>query len=253
MNEELLAEAIGNSHQYVKIATKFGFKIINGKIVGRDSSPTSIRRAVEGSLRRLRRERIDLLYQHRIDPGVPIEDVVGTMKDLIIEGKVDKLGLSAIDALDLERAQTVHTISAVQNEYSLIERQIEAEVLPCIERHGTTLVPFSPLGQGILCGNALSASNRSSQDYRKSDAKFSTNRLRKINAQLQPLWRISKQYNVPPAVISLAWLLGKSPKIFIIPGAKSLSQISINVQATKIHLTIEEVGCLDSIFKYEAK
>lgn len=253
VNEELLAEALGPRRPEVQIATKFGYKLENGRIVGLDSRPSSIRRAVEGSLRRLRRERIDLLYQHRVDPNVLIEDVVGTMADLVTEGKVAALGLSAIDGATLERAQTVHAIVAVQNEYSLIQRQAEVSLLPALDGQATTLVAFSPLGRGIICGNLVGLSDRDPADYRISDARFAPDRSSTIVTQLQPLWKIAQQREVPPAVVALAWLLAKSPKVSVIPGARSPIQIGISMQAAVFRLSAEEYEHLDSINAVEPK
>lgn len=246
-NEELLAEALGSRRSEVRIATKFGYKLENRRIAGLDSKPSSIRRAVEGSLRRLRRERIDLLYQHRVDPNVPIEDVVGTMADLVTEGKAAALGLSAINGATLERAQTVHAITAVQNEYSLIQRLTETELLPALDGQAIALVAFSPLGRGILCGRVAVASDRDPADYRISDARFAADRLSTINTRLQPLWDIAQQREVPPAVIALAWLLAKSPKVSVIPGAKSPTQIATSMQAAAFRLSAEECERLDAV------
>lgn len=246
-NEELLAEALGSRRSDVRIATKFGYRLEGSKIAGLDSRPSSIRHAVEGSLRRLRRERIDLLYQHRDDPDVPIEDVVGTMADLVIEGKVAELGLSAIDSAKLERAQTVHEIAAVQNEYSLIQRQAEVALLSALDGQATALVAFSPLGRGIICGNLVASFDRDPADYRISDARFAPDRSSAIVTQLQPLWKIAQQREVPPAVVALAWLLAKSPMVSVIPGARSPNQIEISMQAAVLRLSAEEYEHLDSI------
>ena len=154
INEELLADALGPRSREVRIATKFGYRLEGGRIAGLDSSPHAIRRAVEGSLRRLRRERIDLLYQHRPDPHIPVEDVVGTMSKLVKEGKVADLGLCATDHATLERARAIHPIAAVQNSYSLIDREAEAGVLPALSDHRTAFVAYSPLARGILAGAA---------------------------------------------------------------------------------------------------
>jgi aryl-alcohol dehydrogenase-like predicted oxidoreductase len=247
VNEELLAEALGSRSAHVRIATKFGYKLVDGRIAGLDSRPATIRRAVEGSLRRLRRDRIDLLYQHRIDPDVPIEEVVGTMADLISEGKVAALGLSAIDSATLERAQGIHAISAVQNEYSLIQRQPEADLLSVLDSQAITLVAFSPLARGVLCGNVVAASDRDAADYRKSDARFAADRLSATETRLQPLWDIAKNREVTPATVALAWLLAKSPQVLVIPGARSPGQIAASIRAVALRLSAAEQERLDTI------
>ncbi len=240
-------DTLGARSTDVRIATKFGYKLEDGRIAGLDSRPSTIRRAVEGSLRRLRRERIDLVYQHRVDPAVPIEDVVGTMAELISEGKVATLGLSAIDGPTLERARKIHTIAAVQNEYSLIQRQPEADLLPALDGHATTLVAFSPLGRGILGGDAVGASNREPADYRISDARFAADQLSKITTRLKPLWDIAQRCEVPPAVVALAWLLARSPRVSVIPGARSPRQIATSMQAATLRLSEGACASLDAI------
>ena len=246
-NEELLAEALGAQRVNVRIATKFGYKLKDGRIVGLDSRPATIRRAVEGSLLRLRRERIDLLYQHRVDPAVPIEDVVGTMAVLVSEGKVAALGLSAIDGATLCRAQAIHTISAVQNEYSLICRQPEVDIFPALRDSAMSLVAFSPLSRGILCGNAAADSEREPADYRIKDARFTMDALSAMTTRLQPLWDIALQHETLPAVVALAWLLAKHQKISVIPGAKSPVQIANSMLAAGLLLSAAELAQLDAI------
>lgn len=246
-NEELLAEALGVDGQRVTIATKFGYKIKNGQIAGLDSRPSTIRLAVEGSLRRLRRERIDLLYQHRVDPEVAIEDVVGTVADLISEGKIGALGLSAINSTMLERAQKVHAVAAIQNEYSLIQRQAEADLFPVLQDQAAVFVAYSPLGRGILTGDAIAASSRPNGDYRAKDMRFSENHLSTTANLLQPLWNIARQREVSPVVVALAWILGRSPSAVVIPGAKSPNQIATCMLATSLLLTEAEHALLDAI------
>jgi aryl-alcohol dehydrogenase-like predicted oxidoreductase len=244
-NEELLAEALGSHGATVRIATKFGYKLHDGKISGLDSTPRAIRRSVEGSLRRLRRECIDLLYLHRLDPLVPIEDVVGTMAELVREGKVVELGLCAIDGRTLERALNIHAIAAVQNEYSLIQRQPETKLLPTLRAHATALVAYSPLARGILAGNALAASDREPADYRVSDGWFSRDQLSTLRDRLAPLWEIARQHEVQPAVVALAWLLSRSSRVRVIPGARFPTQIAANVHAAELRLSIADCLRLD--------
>ena len=245
LNEELLADALGPDHANVEIATKFGYGIEGGKIVGLDSRPTSIRAAVEGSLRRLRRDHVDILYQHRPDPNVPIEDVVGTMSALVDEGKAIELGLSATDPETLRRASKEHRISFVQNEFSLIERRPEEGLLRYLEDTAAAFVCYSPLARGILARIPEVGLQRALSDYRRTDARFEPDRLAVIGAALAPLWRIASARSVPPASISLAWLLAKSPGIRVIPGATSIDQLMTNVAAAKIVLSSEEIAELE--------
>lgn len=248
-NEILLAEALGPHRLKANIATKFGYKIVNRKIVGLDSQPNSIRRAVEGSLRRLKRDRIDLLYQHRADPNVPIEDVVGTMSELIIEGKVAELGLSNTDKPTLDRARSVYSIAAIQNEYSIVHRTPEIALAPSLVGLNTKFVAFSPLARGLLCGNSVSGPKRGFDDYRRSAPAFSENSINEARSQLNPLWKISQQRRTTSAAVALAWLMSKNEMISVIPGAKTTSQISQCISASAIRLTKEEIQKLDNIGK----
>jgi aryl-alcohol dehydrogenase-like predicted oxidoreductase len=247
LNEELLADALGPNRANVEIATKFGYRIEGGKIVGLDSRPTSIRAALEGSLRRLRTDHVDVLYQHRPDPNVPVEDVVETMSALVDEGKAINLGLSATDPETLRRASKVHRISFVQNEFSLIERQPEEGLLRYLEDTCAAFVCYSPLGRGILAGAPKIEVQRAPSDYRRTDPRFEADRLATIRAALAPLWRIASARSVPPASISLAWLLAKSASIRVIPGASSVDQLTTNVDATQTSLTSEEIAELERI------
>lgn len=246
LNEELLAEALGPDKNNVEIATKFGYRFQNGKIVGLDSTPRSIRAAVEGSLKRLRRDYVDVLYQHRPDPAVPIEDVIGTMSDLVKEGKARTLGLSATDPQSLRRAHAVHPISFVQNEFSLIQRDPEKELLPSVRRSSIDFVCYSPLGRGLLAGTAK-IGNRSPTDYRSNDVRFQPERLAEITDRLAPLWRISASRGMLSASVALAWLLSKAPSIRIIPGATSIEQLEANIGSSEVTLTDEEIGALNLI------
>jgi len=245
-NEELLAEALGPNRNAVEIATKFGYRLENGKIAGLDSTPQAIRRSVEGSLRRLRRSHIDVLYQHRLDPRVPIEDVVGTMSELVREGKVLALGLCAIDWKILQRAQAIHSISFVQNEFSLIQRDPE-ELIAHLSELPIHFVCYSPLGRGILANGALPDSQRVLTDYRRNDLRFGSERLSSIMDRLAPLWQIAASRTVAPATVALAWLLSKTPAIRVIPGAKSEVQLTAALQAGAFGLTNEELASLNLI------
>jgi aryl-alcohol dehydrogenase-like predicted oxidoreductase len=246
-NEELLADALGCHAPAVRVATKFGYRIHNGKIAGVDSSPALIPRSVEGSLRRLRRDRIDLLYQHRPDPQIPIEDVVGTMAELVFEGKVAELGLCAVDSRTLQRARKIHPIAAVQNEYSLIERQSETEILPALRDEVTMLIAYSPLARGILAGNAIAAPDREVRDYRRSDSRFARDQLSNLRDRLRPLWEIAEEHGVSPAAVALAWLLSRSSQVWVIPGARTPTQMVTNVSAARLLLSERECRLLDLI------
>jgi aryl-alcohol dehydrogenase-like predicted oxidoreductase len=247
LNEELLSDALGRERMGVEIATKFGYSIQDGKIVGLDSRPHSIRAAVEGSLRRLRRDHVDVLYQHRPDPKVPVEDVVGTMSELVREGKVLSLGLSATGPEALRRASLVHPIAFVQNEFSLIQRDPEKALLPSLPGSPTEFVCYSPLGRGILASGPVAATQRSPTDYRSKDVRFQPEQRTKLAERLAPLWRIAVSRSASPATIALAWLLTKTPTIRIIPGARTLKQLEANVCSDDLTLTAEEMAALDSI------
>lgn len=245
-NEELLSEALGNERSRVTIATKVGYDIRDGVIAGLDSRPRSIRRAVEGSLRRLRTDRIDVLYQHRPDPKVPVEDAVGTISDLIREGKVLSIGLSAVDRTTLLRAQAVHEIGFVQNEFSLINR-VPQDLLSCAHASGTKLVCYSPLGRGILASSAASISMPSADDYRRKDARFEPQQRRRMLQLLGPLWQIAAERSIAPATVSLAWLLAQGPNIQVIPGVKSREQLRNSLAAEHLQLSDQELHALDGI------
>lgn len=248
-NEELLANALGPGCSDVRIATKFGYRLEGGKIAGLDSSREVIRRSVEGSLRRLRRERIDLLYQHRPDPRVPVEDVVATMAELVAEGKVTELGLSATNGVTLERARAIHPIAAVQNAYSLIDRAAEADVLPALHDYHTALVAYSPLARGILAGDAIPAERRATTDYRSFDPRFLGTSLASLKHALSPLWEIAERHGAPPAAIAIAWVLSRGPDVHAIPGARTTGQLIANLQAIRIRLSDKERLRLDSIVR----
>jgi aryl-alcohol dehydrogenase-like predicted oxidoreductase len=246
-NEELLADALGPNRNRVEIATKFGYRLEGGKIVGLDSTPRAIRYSVDGSLKRLRRGHVDVLYQHRPDPAVPIEDVVGAMSELVREGKVLALGLCAVDWQILQRARAIHPISFVQNEFSLIQRSPERDLIPRLREAVTEFVCYSPLGRGILAGSAGAKNDRVSTDYRRNDGRFASERLALITNHLAPLWQIAASRAVAPATVALAWLLSKAPEIRVIPGAKSEVQLVAATQASAFALTSEELASLNLI------
>jgi aryl-alcohol dehydrogenase-like predicted oxidoreductase len=230
----------------VVIATKFGFKIRNGVIAGMDSRPTHIREAVEGSLRRLATGHIDLLYQHRVDPTVPIEDVVGTMSDLVREGKVRFLGLSEAGEQTIRRAHAVHPISALQSEYSLWERNLEPRIIPLLRELGIGLVPFAPLGRGFLAGAVKRAEEYPEDDFRRNDPRYQGANFDANTRAASAVRDLAAQKGATPAQIALAWLLHKGPDIVPIPGTKRRKYLEENVGAAALPLTRAEMDALDA-------
>jgi len=240
-NEELVGEALEPYKGKVAIATKFGFNIQDGKMVGVNSKPEQIRKAVEGSLKRLKVDVIDLLYQHRVDPNVPIEDVAGTVKELIKEGKVKYFGLSEAGAQTIRKAHDVQPVSALQSEYSLWTRQHENEIIPTIEELGIGLVAFSPLGKGFLTGKIDENTKFQQGDFRNILPRF-TEEARKANAALLDLIsEFAQRKNATPAQIALAWVLAQKPWIVPIPGTTKLHRLTENNGAASIELTMEEL------------
>jgi aryl-alcohol dehydrogenase-like predicted oxidoreductase len=248
-NEELVGEALAPVRDQVVIATKFGFKPDSddpSKWNGLDSRPEHIREVVEASLKRLRIDTIDLLYQHRVDPNVPIEDVAGTVKELIGEGKVRHFGLSEPGAQTIRRAHAVQPVAAVQSEYSLWTRGPEEEVLPVLEELGIGFVPFSPLGRGFLTGTIDQDTTFSGSDMRNRLPRF-TPEARKANQALIDLLKsIGERKNATPAQIALAWLLAQKPWIVPIPGTTKLSRLEENIGAAAIELAAEDLREIDS-------
>jgi len=249
VNEELLARAlkeVGVARESVVIATKFGFRIENGKMSGTDSRPEHVRQAVEGSLRRLNTDYIDLYYQHRVDKSVPIEDTVGAMADLVRQGKVRYLGLSEAGEQTIRRAHAVHPISALQSEYSLWERNLEPQIIPALRELGIGLVSFSPLGKGFLTGKINETTTFDSTDFRNTIPRF-TPENRKANLALVDLvTRIAEQKKVTPAQVALAWLLHKGQDIVPIPGTKRRKYLEENLGAAVVSLKSEEMAALDA-------
>jgi aryl-alcohol dehydrogenase-like predicted oxidoreductase len=230
----------------VVIATKFGFRIENGAMTGLDSRPEHIREAVEGSLRRLATDRIDLLYQHRVDPAVPIEDVVGAMADLVREGKVRFLGLSEAGEQTIRRAHAVHPISALQSEYSLWERNLEPRIIPLLRELGIGLVPFAPLGRGFLTGAVKRAEEYPEGDFRRGDPRYQGENF-DANARAASAVRdLASRKGVAPGQIALAWLLHRGPDVVPIPGTKRRKYLEENVGAAGVSLTAEEMTELDA-------
>lgn len=255
-NEELIGEALAPIRDRVQIATKFGFAISDhgegvARMIGVDSRPDHIRRVVEASLTRLRTDRIDLLYQHRPDPNVPVEDVVGTMADLVAEGKVLHLGLSEVSAATLRRACAVHPIAAVQSEYSLWSRDPEDTVLPATRELGVGFVPYSPLGRGWLTGK-MDMSALSDNDFRRTLPRFTDAAIAANQRLLDQLAEIANARNATPAQIALAWLLAQGTHIVPIPGARKLTHLMENIAAAEIELAEDEVDILSNIFTPEA-
>jgi len=245
-NEELLGRALQGKRDGVLIATKFGFRIENGAMAGVDSRPQRIRDAVEGSLRRLATDRIDLLYQHRVDPQVPIEDVVGTMADLVREGKVRFLGLSEAGEQTIRRAHAVHPIAALQSEYSLWERNLEPRIIPLLRELGIGLVAFAPLGRGFLTGTAKRAGEYSEKDHRRNDPRYIGENFDTNMRAAAAVQQLAARRNATAAQIALAWLLQKGEDIVPIPGTKRRSYLEENVAAERVQLSAAEMTELDA-------
>lgn len=244
-NEELLGRALKGRRDQVIIATKFGFKIENGKSVGLDSRPAHIREVVEASLRRLDTDYIDLLYQHRVDPSVPIEEVVGTMADLVREGKVRFLGLSEAGERTIRRAHAVHPISALQSEYSLWERNLEERIIPTLRELGIGLVPFSPLGRGFLTGTAKRAEEYPAGDFRRGDPRYQGENFDANMRAAAAVHELAASKGATAGQIALAWLLQKGDDMVPIPGTKRRSYLEENIGAAAITLSAEEMAHLD--------
>ncbi|MDH7790210.1 aldo/keto reductase [Ochrobactrum sp. AN78] len=250
-NEKLLGKALKPFRDKVTIATKFGFKIEDGKPVGVDSRPENIRAVAEASLKRLGIETIDLFYQHRVDPNVPIEDVIGTMKDLINEGKIRTIGLSEAGGKTIRRAHAVHPIAALQNEYSLWTRDPEQEVLALCAELGIGFVPYSPLGRGMLTGQVRSQSDLAEDDFRKTLPRFQPGNLEANNKQVDLIAEIARGKQVTPAQLALAWVLNQGDYIVPIPGARKINHLEDNAEATNVTLTTEELDRLNTLFDSE--
>ena len=241
-NEALVGEALEPIRDQVAIATKFGFELSTGESRGLDSRPDTIRRSVEESLRRLRTDHIDLLYQHRVDPDVPIEDVAGTVKELIEQGKVRHFGLSEAGVQTIRRAHAVQPVTALQSEYSLWWREPEQEILPLLEELGIGFVPFSPLGKGFLTGTIDERTQFASGDFRNTVPRFVDAEARRSNrAFVELLTRIADRSGVTPAQVALAWLLAQSPRIVPIPGTTKLHRLEENIAATDVELTADDL------------
>ena len=243
-NEELLGHAIKGRRDGLVIATKFGFIKPDGSM-GVDSSPANIRRACEGSLKRLGIETIDLLYQHRVDPGTPIEDTVGAVADLIKEGKVRHIGLSEAGAGTLRKAAAEHPIAALQSEYSLWERGVEEEILPVARELGIAFVPYSPLGRGFLTGQVTRPEDMDEKDYRRNDPRYQGDNFATNMAMVDVISTIADAHGVSAAQIALAWLLAQGPDIVPIPGTKRRATMNDSISAADVTLTNEDLAMLD--------
>jgi aryl-alcohol dehydrogenase-like predicted oxidoreductase len=250
LNEELVGEALAPFRGKVVIATKFGFDVGVGDIrpgtAGVNSQPAHIKQAVEGSLKRLKVETIDLLYQHRVAPNVPIEDVAGTVKELIQAGKVKHFGLSEAGAKTIRRAHAVQPLTALQSEYSLWWRKPEAEIIPTLEELGIGFVPYSPLGKGFLTGAIDPSTTFANTDFRSALPRFTPEALKANQALIDLLGSIAKRKNATSAQIALAWLLAQKPWIAPIPGTTKLNRLEENIGALSVELTADDLVSIDS-------
>ena len=252
VNEELLARGLGGRRDRVVIATKFGFRIdANGTVGGLDSRLEHIREAVEGSLRRLKTDRIDLLYQHRVDPAVPIEDVVGVMAELVRAGKVRFLGLSEAGEGTIRRAHAVHPIAALQSEYSLWERNLEARIIPALRELEIGLVPFAPLGRGFLTGAVKRAEEYAAGDFRRNDPRYQGENFDANMRAAAAVRMLAAHRGLTPGQVALAWLLHKGPDVVPIPGTKRRSYLEENVAAAAVALSADEMAVLDAALAQE--
>ena len=247
INEELVGEALEPLRDSVQIATKFGWNIRDGRSVGLDSSPEQIRRVADESLRRLRTETIDLFYQHRVDPDVPIEDVAGTVAELVQAGKVRHFGLSEASAATIRAAHAVHPVTALQSEYSLWTRDPEGEILATLGELGIGLVPFSPLGKGFLTGTVTASTGFSDGDIRRTIPRFSAGNRDTNRAIVDRVTVLAQSKGVATGQIALAWLLAQHPWVVPIPGTRRTSRVLENAGATAVALSADELADLNSL------
>jgi aryl-alcohol dehydrogenase-like predicted oxidoreductase len=245
-NEELIGAALAPFRDKVVIATKFGFDCDAGTQGGLNSQPEHIRKVVDASLERLKVHTIDLLYQHRVDPNVPIEDVAGTVKDLIRQGKIKHFGLSEAGVKTIRRAHAVQPVTALQSEYSLWWREPEAEVLPTLEELGIGFVPFSPLGKGFLTGKISADTKFDANDFRNKVPRFDPENRNSNQALVEVVEKFAKQKNTTPAQVALAWVLARKPWIVPIPGTTKLHRLRENIGAASLQLTPEDLRELES-------
>jgi len=245
-NEDLVGEALAPIRDQVTIATKFGFDLDGGNRGGLDSRPETIKRTVDASLERLRTNTIDLLYQHRVDRAVPIEEVAGTVKELIEEGKVKHFGLSEAGVQTIRRAHAVQPVTALQSEYSLWWREPEDEILPTLQELGIGFVPFSPLGKGFLTGKIDETTQFESTDFRNTVPRFDPEARKANQVFVELLARIAERNGATPAQIALAWILAQSPSAVPIPGTTKLHRLEENMAATDVELSAEDLQELDT-------
>jgi aryl-alcohol dehydrogenase-like predicted oxidoreductase len=248
-NEELVGEALQPFRDNVVIATKFGFDIKDGKMAGLNSRPEHIKEVANASLKRLRTDRIDLLYQHRVDPEVPIEDVAGAVKELIQEGKVKYFGLSEAGTQTIRRAHKVQPVTALQSEYSLWWRQPELEIIPTLEELGIGFVPFSPLGKGFLTGAINKETQFAANDFRNIVPRFSQENRDANQVLVDKIAAFAKQKNATPAQVALAWVLAQKPWIVPIPGTTKIHRLEENVGAVNLQLSANDLQQLDELTK----
>ncbi|MFS8198897.1 aldo/keto reductase [Streptomyces sp. CWNU-52B] len=246
-NEELVGRALKGRRDQVVLATKFGLISHAGREGGTDSSPASVRAAVEGSLRRLDTDRIDLYYQHRVDPGTPIEDTVGALAELVAEGKIRYIGLSEAGPDTIRRAHAVHPVTAVQSEYSLFTRDPEARVLPVLRELNIGFVPFSPLGRGFLTGTIRSTDQFDATDFRTKNPRFTEENFQHNLRLADEVAAVAAQVDATPAQVALAWLLAQGDDIAPIPGTKRVSRVEENAAADAVHLTDEQLAQLTAL------
>jgi aryl-alcohol dehydrogenase-like predicted oxidoreductase len=247
-NEDLLGRAFKGRRSEVTIGTKFGFKIVEGKQRGAEttSRPEDIRKAVEGSLKRLQTDHIDLLYQHRVDRNVPMEDVAGTVGELVKEGKVKYFGLSEAGITNIRKAHAVFPVSALQSEYSLWERNLEPEIIPVLRELGIGLVPFSPLGRGFLTGKVVRAEEYPENDHRRNDPRYQGANFDENVKAAEIVHAVARDHNATPGQIALAWLLHQGDDVVPIPGTKRQSYLEENVGAAAIALSAADLASLDA-------
>jgi len=246
INEELVGEAIKGKRDGLVIATKFGFKVADGRPVGVDGSPENARATVEGSLKRLGVDCIDLFYQHRVDPSVPIEETVGGMSDLIKEGKIKHIGLSEAGPETLARAAAVAPITALQSEYSLWERDIESDILPMCRTHGVGFVPYSPLGRGFLTGQVKNMDDLPENDWRRNDPRFSKENFEANLGIVDVVGEVAAKHGVSNAQIALAWLLAQGEDVVPIPGTKRRVTMEDSVGAAEVKLDAGDIETLNA-------
>jgi len=240
-NEELVGEALADRREQATIATKFGFRMVDGRPRGTDSSPANIRTVCEASLKRLRTDRIDLFYQHRVDPAVPIEEVVGTLADLKREGKIRAIGLSEAGADTIRRAHATHPIDALQSEWSLWERTVETEILPVVRELGIGFVPYSPLGRGFLAGTAPRAEDLPEGDYRKTDPRYQGANYDANMQAVAAVKAVAARHGATPAQVSIAWLLAQGPDVVPIPGCKRRATLEDTARTAALTLSGQDL------------